>query len=434
MPVFDQYEVEPDSVYSGSYTDQIVFGDLFVDIDTLVTGYTPLGDSNPKTRRRLIGSRIAGKEATYPNINNMWMPGYMIDGYASGSWMGRQQRFQSFFADETWLDSYVPNPISIFQELNATLYFEDSKTILKDSALPGTYVPELSGSQFDIQPYVAGETGDGFINLLYEGYPPRSGILMPPFPNKSWRAAFPFQSTFKNLTKNFRFTKTLTQRVELSANTLGLGITPVSSSINLGTVSLYTDYAGAYVPIIVGGIMHSPSLSWPGTSAYAPNKFGTAPLREIYNFFYGFGNGVANLTLRTPSFTAKLVTDALSNIEKYIVYNIKPRGYKYGIRSIAPEQTKCIYRIGRFGQFRDMLEGRPNIAYQTTPIATLGFGGIRRTVSYPVEINFAPGTLIYSQSIDYVTATNPDYNPYDSGIYDKFYRSGQPFFDRNNED
>mgnify|MGYP001124654473 CR=1 FL=1 len=57
-----------------------------------------------------------------------------------------------------------------------------------------------------------------------------------------------------------------------------------------------------------------------------------------------------------------------------------------------------------------------------------------RTLTFPVNIEFVAGTTIYTQARDYVTATNPSYNPYDSGIYDIYYRSGQPFFDRGNED
>lgn len=59
---------------------------------------------------------------------------------------------------------------------------------------------------------------------------------------------------------------------------------------------------------------------------------------------------------------------------------------------------------------------------------------LRQTVDGPIQVTFVSSSAIYSASVDYLTATNPTYNPYDSGIYDLEYRSGQPFFDRPNED
>jgi len=102
------------------------------------------------------------------------------------------------------------------------------------------------------------------------------------------------------------------------------------------------------------------------------------------------------------------------------------RGYKYGLYSANKVNTKLTYRLGQFGQFRDLLEQRLLTATNNSTIT--------KNLFFPIENTFVSGTTIYNQAIDYVTATNPDYNPYDSGIYDYYCRSGQPFFDRDNED
>ena len=106
------------------------------------------------------------------------------------------------------------------------------------------------------------------------------------------------------------------------------------------------------------------------------------------------------------------------------------RGWRYGLYSGVPTADKLVFRRNRYGQFRDILEGR---TYTATLILSEDVG-TRQTLEYPIGINFVTGTVIYQLSRDYITSSNPDYNPYDSGIYDIYYRSGQPFFDRGNED
>ena len=178
---------------------------------------------------------------------------------------------------------------------------------------------------------------------------------------------------------------------------------------------------------------------------------------EIYKTFFGFGDGFTiNLTDSAngnvyENIGRKLV--GFKDISYYTLYKnrsydnqgyITPytyetaqlrlhgpilRGWRYGLYSGLPTFPKVIYRRNRYGQFRDVLESRTYTAN-----LTLESTETRQTLQFPVEIGFVSGTTIYEQSRDYVTATNPSYNPYDSGIYDIYYRSGQPFFDRENED
>lgn len=125
------------------------------------------------------------------------------------------------------------------------------------------------------------------------------------------------------------------------------------------------------------------------------------------------------------------------DIPQFNLYGPQLRGWKYGLYSGINTPTSAVWRRGRYGQFRDMLEQRIFTKYilieQPDPYS-YPRKGIKRTVDGPVKVNFVSGSAIYADTIDYVTATNPSYNPYDSGIYDTEYRSGQPFFDRPNED
>jgi hypothetical protein len=173
--------------------------------------------------------------------------------------------------------------------------------------------------------------------------------------------------------------------------------------------------------------MHVPTKPFPEPGSI---RAGTIHPFTLYNAFFGIGDGTSDGTIKSGPGGPIYFTDS----SNYFVF-VVPRGYKYGIRSVAPEPMKIVYRAGRYGQFRDMLESSPNTAKLITATENPYTGlTIARTVSYPLEVQFASGTLIYSQSRDYLTATNPTYNPYDSGIYDIYYRSGQPFFDRPSED
>jgi hypothetical protein len=170
-----------------------------------------------------------------------------------------------------------------------------------------------------------------------------------------------------------------------------------------------------------------------------------------YKHFFGFGEGISFQFAQTPfggfSDTTKFpdkinLKGAPKNItwdmydgweergpESVKIYGGILRGWHYGIYNGIETKTKLIYRKNHFGYFRDILEQR-----QLTATIFQEKNSTAKTIFFPIENTFVSGTAIYNQAIDYVTATNPDYNPYDSGIYDYYCRSGQPFFDRDNED
>jgi hypothetical protein len=190
-----------------------------------------------------------------------------------------------------------------------------------------------------------------------------------------------------------------------------------------------------------------------------PNAIWIKPTNNDYNkAFFGYGEGFA-LDLTDWQYGAPLqvgkkgktanfldwspydVYYSGSNIDipQFNLYNPEIRGWKYGLYSAINTTTSAIWRRGRYGQFRDMLEQRLFTRYLQTetvnPYANIKLNQkLRQTVDGPIQVRFISSSAIYSASVDYVTATNPTYNPYDSGIYDIYYRSGQPFFDRPNED
>lgn len=169
---------------------------------------------------------------------------------------------------------------------------------------------------------------------------------------------------------------------------------------------------------------------------------------EIYKQYFGTGDGI-NITF--PEASVKLFGDSNENTymrkmspgiydysivnpnlgnlsaESIKTYGSRIRGWGYGVLNGSPVSTKVIWRQGKYGQFRDMLEQRLFSKFLNTPE-----GGGQSTGTSPVNVRFVSGTLSHSRAQVYLTASNPGFNPTDSGQFDYEYRAGQPYFDNIN--
>lgn len=134
----------------------------------------------------------------------------------------------------------------------------------------------------------------------------------------------------------------------------------------------------------------------------------------LYNSYFGFGDGPHRFP--EGSFRTNAV---LSGIQYYIEYNPLIRGWKFGLYDAKPRFSRAIFRYGRFGQPRDLLEQRQYSKFYRNGIF----------LDSAVKVSFTTGSLAYSQSLDYVTATNPSYDQRDTGFFDRDYRCGHPFVD-----
>lgn len=106
-------------------------------------------------------------------------------------------------------------------------------------------------------------------------------------------------------------------------------------------------------------------------------------------------------------------------------------GWRYGLYNGVPTNFSCVFRQNKYGQFRDMLEGRFYTQTYNNPAA----GG-------PLDsgIAFISGAALAGESDEWLSAsiyngTNVQaaygVNPYGSGIYDSYYRASQPWFDND---
>lgn len=133
--------------------------------------------------------------------------------------------------------------------------------------------------------------------------------------------------------------------------------------------------------------------------------------RTNIKFVYGFGDGFAGF--------GEFVTDVPNTIQDYalssVFFGSLIRGWKYGLKSGFPEQTKVLIDRNFYGGFYSMLGSRPNAVFYNNKTGQ---------ITYPIQIQFLSGTQAY------VTNSNPStLNTRESGIFDTFYRVGIPFYE-----
>lgn len=439
MPIFDQYEVEPMSAYSGSSAaNYVVLLTSSINIDGEI-------DSSLLNKRVVALDKASNQNIYFNSI--IWDSETYLNLYFRNGYPGRVQRNLSVFSNETIYDSIPPSPLDI-HTINGGVPVYNYFTITATPNLILTSGENLTASNDGRQ-----------------------------ISDNTWLSSYPFQSKYKNAVKYFTPT-TFTNKLEyfLYPN-WGASIekndaeyrawkyntgpfsgappydAPIPAQTNNIRVSwLVTSQSYPYNSLAQYNTEYSSSrhtnnnliMHFGGKRRISPsiNSFDAAVAdKDILDDYFGFGNATPAKNVGfnyayplTNLFGTILTGSNGSYISNWAFSNII-RGFKYGLYSANQENTKCTYRLGRYGQFRDMLEGRPTVASlvrnQIDPYTNQA---IPKTLFYPMQVAFLSGTTIYNQSKDYVTATNPSYNPYDSGIYDIYYRSGQPFFDRDNED
>lgn len=164
------------------------------------------------------------------------------------------------------------------------------------------------------------------------------------------------------------------------------------------------------------GVIADKSLYNSGTIDYqvtiAPVMALTASTTKTnVKFIYGFGDGFAGF--------GEFITDTPNTIQDYalnsVFFGSLIRGWKYGLKSGLPEQTKVLIDRNFYGGFYSMLGSRPNAVFYNNKTGQ---------ITYPIQIQFLSGTQAY------VTNSNPStLNTRESGIFDTFYRVGIPFYE-----
>ena len=392
MNICDQFETAPSTFYSGSYTAKVVFGDPGVE-----------GFSENGNQRAIAASKIGG-DTGEAYFSQTFAPYYIVDGYTSGSFAGRPQRFVRLNSSgEFFFDSFPPNPIEIHLTNTEEIAWAAGSFAITGGERWGIFgqLTSTKSGPGGLVPVFACE--NNAISWL-----PRTAV------DEVWNIKFPFESTYKSVPRLFQFNNRLPQEYTASRDfSTGDVLSPASSSNFLETVIL--GFNGGLGGLFPAGFLRKPGEKYPWMGS---SNVGTTPPKLYYEIYFSFGPSRHDdpLYKRGPNYLA------FPSIPIFYIRRALPSGFKYGLLAVTPTNTSCVFRHGKYGQFRDMLEQRMFSKFLDKTRGTT-------TTTGPVRVTFVNGTTTFARSVDYVTATNPSYNSTDSGIYDFEYKAGQPFFD-----
>jgi len=399
MPTYDIFETEHLSTYSGSYNSRVMYGSYF----SSASAYNRTVIADEITG--LVSSSFYAQEIIYQQSTALYLK--------SGSYLGRNPNILSMQSDgELFYDSLMINPL---------LY-----TIV-NGASPVGVSPAISGStNFNIPDVPA--SGAAVIHIAASGTQATTadGTI---FTDGRWLYAFPFESSYRNLPRS----------LQQSYNTLSPITTTVSTSIygpfitytgdakytfrnvsQISNIQMWPGLNGAIATELFDGAFVSGTATWNedsfpqnGQGIMVRDECWRPSIAQLNRCYFGIGHGHHGL-VTTGHF------HILASSYGFLIAPIL-KGWKYGVYNGSPVTSKAVFRLNRFGHMRDMLEQRPFTKFfdQTTG----------KTVTSPVEVRAVSGSAFHAQTIDYLTATNPSYNPRDSGAWDYEYRSGQPFSD-----
>ena len=362
-----QFEKEPLGSYYGTYTDNIMFGSFL----------------SGSAGRKVVGSAVSGSlEYQYVTCISEYAYTKANPGYRSPS-----ARSVPLFASNTvYADSVMPDAVTIYQMGGGQVVYS-----------PTGYYGTVVDLHFSTNGYV---TGSDHTNIS----------------NTTWFRDQPFVNKYAGVPRGTNTWQSFTPAyLEEEDDDTSPGIPLVTYSPTTTTISPAISIGFKVTNVVAGGIYT--------INAYTDKKNNSVPFYEVfeqgysgpqtwvpglsnssaYKFFFGF----------EPTAISNQFVNYFDN-KRNIKTGLNIRGWKYGVLSGIPTPPKAIWRIGKFGQMRDMLEQR---VYSKT------YNQTNQSTDGPIFARFVSGSLAA------YTASNPELNTLEAGYYNIEYRSALPFFD-----
>jgi len=378
-----QYEIEPPIAYYGSYSDDIITGSML-----------------PSGKRGYVGSFVSGNVA-YRNVsqyNEYWS---LFNNKDPGSF----SRNTRFFSNEIFYDSIIPDIFEIYKQNGGKFIFpqSDIEIINNPNAPTGSVILSKPILKLSFGTYGGLAVGSDGKQVS----------------DNKWLGSFPFINEYSNIKRMLVdiLPKNSMQYIEeISASPPWIFpshwplfippiYNPVTSSVlqsNLYFIDIVYNNDpnpnATYMTYNYEGYVNQITDSWTASGWFKETEAG-----DLFKML--FGSKVEFSTTFGP-FASSGFTFA---------FGPKIRGWKYGLMSAAKTKMSVVYRRGRFGQFRDMLEQR---------LYSKSYNLVDGTVKSPIKITFTEG----SQAA--LTASNPSLNTMNSGIYSYESATGMPWFDQ----
>lgn len=425
----DQFEVEPRANYSGSYNDIVAYRDML--------------ETGSQFKRQVIASKISGITSKLQEKKVLYN---FVLGLSSGSFLGSSVNFAQFLSQEQYYDSFGPNIVDVFTTNSRSIISFNVAQVAPSKPHKGDPdfgIADIHGTASFYLPY-------SDASHFFSGY----GHLA----DNVWPFAFPFEGKYKALTRILNPSTKLPSKVTVTRGIDGATFTPPIEVDTLGGIAIFISKSSGNVAPVhyimdvplaptnsLSAIVKGGNESSGSNATVKLNQATRASIDTISKTVFSFGDGTTiflddggtgttggtrkDLRKKFPEFTDFFDASATNVLGGGGVYLFRPiaRGMKYGMINSSPLSTKIVFRLGRFGQFRDMLEQRLfSKLYSTDPVSSRRF-----VTEGVVTIRFKSGTTVASASNaeTATTSSSATFNPKDSGQFNFEYRSGQPFFD-----
>lgn len=420
QPVVDQYEVAYRTEYTGSFTDNVMLGQLLQAKNiggklTLVQG----------TRDRKFNKLSADPGSVSPLTTNV--ADIVINPYknyrlqtAGASW-GYVRPSVFFDSAERFYDSMMPNISSVFSADNTSIFIQTPSLenwARRDQVDVGAGTPTTMpiGWIFFDFPYD-----------IYEQAQASGGILnWQNVSNKRWTKAFPFEPRYASANRQLTVNQNLVANYQYLPSSAGGSpytvLNPIPSTAVGGLFCGSTGY-GTNINILNSNqfnyFQSFTNLWFADVILAATNSFGYYTTGSTVNddlarVLYGFGDvntyffnsdflgtsymGTGHLADHRDVEGPHPVSGAVNfphgqGVSSYFEYSPVIRGWKYGVFSGIPSFSKAYWRHGKFGQLRDMLEQRLDTKFYQSP------------ENKPDDPNFIQGTGTSAVRVRYVDKT-----------------------------
>lgn len=334
-PVLDQFEVAYRDEFIGGRFDDFITGTLVA--STL--GTNQVTTTMTGTRGKVFSEFSARFKAT-PDTSPAELAANPSKAFRLQPWWEKSgtPRVSNYFDDsERYWDTLMPSVADAFIRDGLRMWLMDGNT---NSFINETNVntTRIAFATFDGKPGV-GSNQNLYVNL-------------------NWTKAFPYEPRYAGVQRQKVLQKSLVAKMQLSGG----------NWISTDPVQCESLFLGMFGSLFATG--NSTFVHWWADTNLVTNITSSMNSDDTSRFLFGFGDlnncVIDNNHIRNGTNHAPYSRDYIRSVSSFGVastnrYRIGPiiRGWKYGVRSGLPEFSRAVFRLGRFGQLRDMLEQKP---------------------------------------------------------------------------
>ena len=358
QPVLDQFEVEYRETSAGTAIDSIMTGTMVTNTNGIIIQDVRAKQAGNIFARLIANPLMAGGNTV--SYGDTFVPWYEKAGI--------NYFLQCTANNERVYDSLMPSVADVWRADGAGLVIFDplSDWISQPFAM-GVFGPSA---------YTISTAGKGGLFLESKTLNTAEQVDLNKIANWNWSHAFPFEPRYAGINRQqfvkdgfYADYKYLSDTAGGSTNHITL--TPIEPTKFSGLYHVrqlpmqYGSPTSTTVAFRIQFDVWTTALTPPSIddSTKIIYGFGDSNIREqttSYASTYGYYGSVHRNGVRTSTLD--------SDGAKWRRYGgIKPviRGWKYGVYSGLPAYSKSYWRVGRYGQFRDMLEQRLDTKYYT---------------------------------------------------------------------